>query len=74
MLFAISNSVEQTRGNVFVTCKTLATKLKLYSCEMKNGSRKTNLTVEMICRQADGMMPVERELANKHIEQRILDL
>ena len=68
MLFAISNEVEQTRGNVFVTCKTLATKLKLYSCNIENRSRKTTLTVGMICRQADGMMFVSRELTNKHLK------
>jgi hypothetical protein len=55
MLFAISNEVEQTRCNVFVTCKTFAGKLKLYSCKIENRSLKTTLTVGMICRQADGM-------------------
>ena len=63
MLFAISNKVEQTRGNVFVAWKTLATKLKLYSCNIENRSRKTTLTAKMMCSQADGMMLVERELA-----------
>ena len=52
MLFVISNEVEQTLSNVFVTCKTLVTKLKLYS-------RNTTLTVRMICSQADGMISVE---------------
>ena len=64
MLFAISYKVEQTRGNVFVACKSLATKLKLYSCNIENGSLQTTLTVGMMCRQADVMTNVWRELAN----------
>ena len=64
MLFAISYKVEQTRGNVFVACKTLATKLKLYSCNIENRSRKTTKTVGMIFGWADVMTFVGRELAN----------
>ena len=73
MLFAISNKVEETLCNVFVAWKTLATKLKLYSCNIENRSRKTTKTVGMICRQADGMTFVSRELTNKHLEQQLLD-
>ena len=65
MLFAISNKVEQTRGNVFVPCFTLATKLKLYSCNIENRSRKTTKTVGMIFGQADVMTFVGRELGER---------
>ena len=60
MFFAISNKVEQTLCNVFVPCFTLATKLKLYSCNIENRSRKTTLTVGMIFGQADVMTNVGR--------------
>ena len=54
-MFFISNEVEQTLGKGFVTCFTLATKLKLYSCNIENCSILPTLTIGMICRQADGM-------------------
>jgi len=42
-------------------------------CYRKWFSRKTTLTERMIFGQADGIMFVEVELANKQVEQQLID-